>query len=59
VRVVPSGFSKCPHADDYLMALEGMSGDSRGLWPAHSPDFTPLDFYLWGNFKDKVCRTKY
>lgn len=23
-------------------------------WPARSPDLSPLDFFLWGYFKDKV-----
>ena len=23
-------------------------------WPAHSPDLTPLDFYLWGYLKSRV-----
>lgn len=27
------------------------------LWPARSPDLTPLDFYLWGTIKSKVYRT--
>jgi hypothetical protein len=30
---------------------------SFGLWPPHSPDLTPCDFYLWGNLKDKVYKT--
>jgi hypothetical protein len=30
---------------------------SRGLWPAHSPDLNPCDFYLWGNLKQKVYKT--
>lgn len=25
-------------------------------WPARSPDLTPLDFYLWGNLKEKVYK---
>jgi hypothetical protein len=44
-------------ADDSLTALEGVFCCSRDLWPARSPDFTPCDFYLWGNFKDKVYKT--
>lgn len=24
-------------------------------WPARSPDETPLDFFLWGHIKDKIC----
>jgi hypothetical protein len=27
---------------------------SRGIWPARSPDLTPLDYYLWGTLKAKV-----
>ncbi|KZC08085.1 hypothetical protein WN55_09977 [Dufourea novaeangliae] len=26
------------------------------LWPARSPDLTPLDFLLWGILKDKVYK---
>jgi hypothetical protein len=39
--------------------LEGVFGDriiSSGLWPAHLPDLTPCDYYLWGTLKDKVYR---
>ena len=31
---------------------------SRGTlnpWAPHSPDLNPLDFYLWGYLKDKLC----
>ena len=27
-------------------------------WPPHSPDITPLDFFLWGYVKDIVYQTK-
>lgn len=27
------------------------------IWPARSPDLTPLDFYLWGKMKTKVYET--
>jgi hypothetical protein len=27
-------------------------------WPAHSPDFTPCDFFLWGVIKDNVYKKK-
>jgi hypothetical protein len=27
---------------------------SHCLWPRHSPDLTPHDFYLWENLKDEV-----
>ncbi|KZC14193.1 hypothetical protein WN55_06624, partial [Dufourea novaeangliae] len=26
------------------------------LWPARSPDLTPLDFFVWGTLKDKVYK---
>lgn len=26
-------------------------------WPPKSPHLTPLDYFLWGYLKDKVCRT--
>jgi hypothetical protein len=25
-----------------------------GVWPPHSPDATPCDFFLWGYVKDQV-----
>jgi hypothetical protein len=35
------------------------SGRRRGrggtiMWPPHSPDHMPLDFFLWGYVKDQV-----
>ena len=27
-------------------------------WPAHSPDLTPLDFFLWGYLKSEVYKKK-
>ena len=27
------------------------------MWPAGSPDITPLDFFLWGYVKANVFRT--
>jgi hypothetical protein len=27
------------------------------VWPARSPDLTPLDFFLWGFIKEQVYRT--
>ena len=27
-------------------------------WPAHSPDLTPMDFYLWGYLKSEVTKKK-
>lgn len=26
------------------------------LWPARSPDLTPMDYYLWGHLKNKIYR---
>ncbi|GBM05972.1 hypothetical protein AVEN_247664-1 [Araneus ventricosus] len=26
-------------------------------WPPRSPDFTPLDFFLWGHIKEQVHAT--
>jgi len=26
-------------------------------WPARSPDFNPLDFFLWGYCKEKIYKT--
>jgi hypothetical protein len=26
-------------------------------WPAYSPDLSPLDFWLWGDVKNKVYAT--
>jgi inhibitor of nuclear factor kappa-B kinase subunit alpha len=28
---------------------------SSDIWPAHSPDFNPCDFFFWGCLKNKVC----
>jgi hypothetical protein len=27
-------------------------------WPPRSPDLIPLDFYLWGHLKAKLCQVK-
>lgn len=32
----------------------GRSGPTA--WPARSPDLTPLDFYLWGDIKERVYK---
>lgn len=34
-----------------------LSRKTENPWPAHSPDLTPLDFYLWGYLKSKVYAT--
>ena len=28
------------------------------VWPPHSPDLSPLDFFLWGHLKDSVYDPK-
>jgi hypothetical protein len=40
-----------------LEALRKVFSDhiiSRGLWPPHSPDLVPCDFYMWGSLKNKI-----
>jgi hypothetical protein len=40
-----------------MQALSDVFGDriiSSGIWPAHSPDLNPCDFFFWGCLKDKV-----
>jgi len=36
---------------DRLISLRGDI-----LWPAHSPDLTPCDYFLWGYLKAKVFK---
>lgn len=31
---------------------------SQNLWPPRSPDLTPLDFYLFGNLKNKIFQNR-
>lgn len=31
-----------------------ISNQGPVLWPARSPDLTPMDFYLWGHIKNEV-----
>lgn len=31
---------------------------SQNLWPPRSPDLTPLDFYLFGNLKNKIFKNR-
>ena len=35
-----------------------ISFKTEQIWPPHSPDFNPLDFFLWGYLKDKVYTPK-
>lgn len=45
--------------------MQGLFGDrwigTNGPvnWPARSPDLSPLDFFFWGNVKNKVYKQKY
>jgi hypothetical protein len=44
-----------------MQALHKVSDDrviSCGLWPPHSPDINPYDFFLRGYLKDKVYANK-
>lgn len=31
---------------------------SRGVWPARSPDLTPLDFYIFGRIKNNIFKNR-
>jgi hypothetical protein len=40
-----------------MQALSDLFGDriiSSDIWPAHSPDLNPCDFFFWGCLNDKV-----
>jgi len=41
------------HFGDHLISLK-----TDFPWPAHSPDLSPLDFWLWGDLKGKVYNPK-
>lgn len=44
---------------DYLNAAfpgRWMGRNSVNRWPTRSPDFTPLDYFLWGKVKDTVYK---
>ena len=46
-------------ANNSMKLLNEIFGErviSRNLWPPHSPDLTPPDFYLWGVAKYAVYR---
>lgn len=49
-----------PHtANDTLRYLRGVGfkeiwGDRDNTWPSHSPDLSPMDFWLWGDLKDRI-----
>ena len=35
-----------------------ISGNTAIPWPAHSPDKSPLDYFLWGNVEAEIRRVK-
>ena len=35
-----------------------ISGNTAIPWPAHSPDKSPLDYFLWGNAEAEIRRVK-
>lgn len=45
---------------DYLSEIfpgKVISNNGDILWPARSPDLSPLDYYLWGTMKDVIYKT--
>jgi hypothetical protein len=52
--------SATPHtAQETLRLLRSHFGErliTKPLWPPHSPDLTPCDFWLWGYLKERVYR---
>jgi hypothetical protein len=55
-----AGFSKTqllPTLHMSMQALFDVCGEriiGSGIWPAHSPDLNPCDFFFWGCLKAKV-----
>jgi hypothetical protein len=44
-----------------IQALSNVFGDrniSSGIWPSHSPDLNPSDFFFCGSLKAKVYNSK-
>ena len=35
-----------------------ISQNSEIYWPSRSPDLMPLDYFLWGDLKERVCINK-
>ena len=49
------------HVREYLNEFFSNRWLGRGgpvAWPPRSPDFTPLDYYLWDHMKTLVYETK-
>lgn len=47
------------HVTDWLhQTFDGnfISFKTANVWPPHSPDLSPLDFFLWGHLKDLVYK---
>ena len=63
-RVVPAGWRhssyRCCIASLALGALHGwvISLKEEVQWAPHSPDLSPLDFFLWGYLRDRVYKDK-
>jgi hypothetical protein len=59
-RPLPTGRCYCTHTARVSMTtLLDMFGDriiSKNIWPPLSPDFTPLDYYLWGAMRSAVYK---
>lgn len=34
------------------------TGSSYGVWPHHSPDLTPINYFLWGYLKSRAFKTE-
>ena len=49
------------HVLEWLHSMFGerlISFKTDKIWPPHSPDLSPLDFFLWGYLKHRVCTPK-
>jgi len=62
IAVVLASWAECPYCESNNSCLAGLLLDctvGRGIWPRRSPDFRPLQFFLW-NFlkKDSAAITQ-
>lgn len=47
------------HYDGRVIAKGFPARHKKGMdWPPYSPDLSPMDYYLWGNVKDKVYKNR-
>ena len=49
--------TNCFRAFDRIVWRTNCCAEPSRKWPPHSPDLTPLDFFLWGYLKAKVYVT--